>query len=171
MELRVIEVEGLVMTQQDENPYESPTAEQMGGEQGASARSVFPYAVGWVVLSNFGLCVLAPGVGIIMGGLVSGPGLFNGYASLKRKLRYEDVDSAEQWYCILMGFAQLLPLGILAGVAMMMVGSLVVAWIDNSSTHDMAIDEAIGGFFSGAITALIIYFGGLIAMIRWKACN
>ncbi|WP_144976011.1 hypothetical protein [Bremerella volcania] len=86
-------------------------------------------------------------------------------------MRYDTADSEEQWYSILLGFAQLFPIGLLAGITMMVVGSLVVTWIDLSSTDDTAIDEAIGGFFCGSIAALAVYFGCLVGMIRWKARN
>lgn len=159
------------VNQPDDNPFESPKFATQSVANEEPAGTVFPYAAGVVVLCNLGLCILAPGIGIVLGALISAPGLFNGYASLKRKMRYETVDKEEQWYCILLGFAQLLPLGLLAGVAMMVVGTLVVTWIDLSSTDDTAIDEAMGGLLSGSITALAIYFGGLISMIRWKARN
>lgn len=159
------------MYQPDDNPFESPKVATHSFAKERPAGTVFPFAAGLVVLGNLGLCILAPGIGIVLGTLISAPGLFNGYASLKRKMRYETADKEEQWYCIFLGFAQLLPLGLLAGVSMMVVGTLVVAGIDLSSTHDSAIDEAIGGFFSGSITALAIYLGGLVSMIRWKARN
>ncbi|WP_146115694.1 MULTISPECIES: hypothetical protein [Pirellulaceae] len=159
------------MNQQDNNPFKSPATPTASFERETPSGTVFPYAVGLVLLGNFGLCILAPGLGIVFGGLISVPGLFNGYASLNRKTRYESVDRDEQWYCIFLGFAQLMPIGLLAGIAMMFVGTLVVTWIDLASTDDTAIDEAIGGFFSGSLAALVVYFSCLVGMIRWKARN
>lgn len=152
-----------MVTLPHDNPFESSVAQPSRVEQGESPKTIFPYAVGVVVLGNLGLCLLSPGLGIVVMGLVSAPGLFNGYASLKRKMRYETADSEEQWYCIFFGFAQLLPLGLLS----MVFGGMIAFLIDATSTEDTSIDEAL----SGIIVALLIYIGGVIAMHRWNSRN
>jgi len=154
-----------------ENPFESPASAPRAFTRVESIKTVFPNAVGLVVVGNLCLCILAPAAGLLLGFLVSVPGLVNGYANLQRKLRYETAHWAEQWFCIVLGFVQLLPLGFLAGIAMMVVGSLLAVWIDSSSKHDTAIDEVIEGLFGGLIAALFVYFGGLFAMVRWKRNN
>ncbi len=155
----------------DENPFQSPPDEKSRENRPEAPQSVFMGAVVLLTVCNVALGLLAPGFAIGLGLLVTIPGLVNGYASMQRQMRFEETDAAEQWYRILLGFVQLVPLGIGAAIAMSIVGSLFAGLIDASSRHDTAIDEALGGFFSGSAAGLLVYYGGLIAMIRWKAKN
>jgi len=146
-----------------DNPSESPIAHAQTGDQVNSTRPVFPLAIGLVIVTTLGLCVLSPTIGIFFACFISAPGLLNGYVSLKRQLEYDSADSSEQWFCVFLGFVQLIPLGLLA----LVFGGLMAFAVDASSTEDSSIDEALGGM----VSAVFVYVGGIIAMIRWKSRN